>query len=1363
MSKDNIEILKKIEQGLKNLLFVDSARLRYRIRKVKQCIYEDQSVEKMIEKLQLQYEYALERKTKRESAGLSISYPKNLTITEKVDEIKKVISENQVVIVSGTTGSGKTTQLPKILIELGYGNKGRIGCTQPRRLAASGMARRVASEMYAVYGKEVGCQVRFANDTCDQTVIKFMTDGILLAETMNDKLLLQYDALIIDEAHERSLNIDFILGYLKNILSKRPDLKIIISSATLDSAGFSEFYGNKYKTDGKDNITGNISIDQNLERYAPIVKIEGRTFPVEDYYLPPVDDEEDLSNHILRAVKWLSELDKKGDVLVFLPGEREITDALDLLFGQNWLDSDILPLFGRLSMAEQQRVFNSGNRRRIILATNVAETSITIPGIHYVIDSGLVRLSRYNPRTHIQSLLIEQISQASAKQRRGRCGRIAEGLCVYLYDKDTLNDAPQYTDPEICRTSLAGVILQMEMLKLPTIDLFPFIDPPNSSLIREGYKTLFEISALDKNFKLTNEGFDISAFPIDPHLAKMICQANRENIIPEMLALVSFFSIQDPRERPTLNRQAADLSHKQWYDERSDFVSVLKLWNFIQNEKKNGSSNSRIRRLCKQNFINFRRFKEWQNLYQDLFDTVQNLKWNFEGKKNDIRVFEDIVIRPVHKSEGFGESYESLHRTILSGLPRNIGLKGEDSDKSVIETDKNSKNKGLIKKFDSIEPNIYIGTKNRKFNIFPGSNLFKVMPKWIMSFALVETSKLYARINAEINPEWLEEIAPDLCKYSYKNIAWNQAKGFVYAIETVSFAGLLVHRGRRMHYCRVDAIKTRDIFIRDGIVPGNINTWGKWRQIHRRMLYNIRNLESRIRRPDSLLDEEAIFDHFNKILPDTVLSTRDLEQWLKKSHAGIAMHMNDAMLQQLNPIKKDDYPDKIFFYDNPFKLKYIFDPGTEDDGLTLYCSTDQLGFLPDWATDWLIPGWLSEKVRLLIRSLPKRIRVLCNPAQHTSDEFVEKVKTDEISIDQFLLAVLADYLSDKTGERIFVDDFDSERLPKYLIMKVAETDSDGKIIGVTDGIPDREEISSKLSSAVVTIKKWIKTGCTDWPYSESLPEEVSLKESNSTLTGYPALVDEEHSVGVQVFMNETEAEFNHRSGLIRLFKIQYKEQGKHIEKKLPINSSTLMTLSFIDPSGEFKKDFVDTAIYLALTNENTISIRDANTFNNRAEETLGELYSIAVKMGKTLDTIVEERDAAMKIVNSLKSSKNAIQDIEEQLGFLFRPGFMKNEILYERYFRFMKALRIRADRLRYSPLKDNSKLQELYPYQTKLDERLNPIANPDSAYGLMGFAWCLQDYRISLFAPELRPFQKVSPKRLDEAWENTLYDRLKNS
>jgi ATP-dependent helicase HrpA len=784
------------------------------ISRIRQRIHAGQPAGRMFDNLET-FIINCERFALKPIAGrISYSFPENLPITNHVDNIRDALQRHQTVIVCGTTGSGKTTQLPKIALAIGQGRYGRIGCTQPRRLAATAMARRVASELNVQCGREVGYQVRFDNRTGADTVIKFMTDGILLAETQNDGDLLQYDTLIIDEAHERSLNIDFILGYLKNLLHKRLDLKIVISSATLDAENFSRFFNN-----------------------APVIAVEGRAYPVDDFFLPPEEDE-DLSAHIGRAVRWISEIDRRGDILVFLPGEREIREAADLLHGWNLAHTEVLPLFARLSMSGQQRVFSPGPGRRIILATNVAETSITIPGVHYVIDSGFVRLSRFNPRNQIQELQIEQVSQAGARQRRGRCGRIAAGVCVYLYEKEKLEASQPYTDPEIRRTCLAGVILQMAMLGLPPIERFPFLDAPQPALIREGYRTLRDIGAIDNAGRITGEGRQIAAMPLDPRLAKTICYARNCKVLPEIMVISAFLSIQDPRERPSEQRQAADQAHCQWRDENSDFISILKLWNFVQNEAA-GMSNSAIHKLCRRNFLNYNRIREWKNLYLDLCEAVSDEEW---GVSTAAGIEQDEF------------NYDMIHKALLSGIPGNIGM------------------------YDR-EEQIFIGAGNRKFHIFPGSGLFKKkpVPPWVMAFALVSTAKVFARQAAVIKPEWIEEVAPHLCTVIYENAVWDKAAGFVFAREKVIFGGLVINGGRRVHYGKVCPDEARIIFIREAMVPGEINSSGKWLKNHLLMLKTINALEEKIRRPGVLLDTDAIFAHFNHALPPQACSAKSLD------------------------------------------------------------------------------------------------------------------------------------------------------------------------------------------------------------------------------------------------------------------------------------------------------------------------------------------------------------------------------------------------------------------------------------------------------------------------------------------------------
>ncbi len=1226
---------------------------------------------------------SLERAKKRAAVKLKIDYPEILPISAKRVEIQKLVKDHQVLIVCGTTGSGKTTQLPKIMLEAGAGKTGRIGITQPRRLAATGMARRVAEEMQTDYGKGVGCQVRFDNQTCDETIIKFMTDGILLAETQRDRHLQQYDCLIIDEAHERSLNIDFILGYLKNLTQVRPDLKIVISSATLDAESFSEFFNN-----------------------APVIEVEGRTYPVDDFFLPPGNDEE-LSNHLLRAMRWISDVDDQGDVLIFLPGEREIRDATKKLEGQPWKNTEILPLFGRLSMGEQQRVFKSGGRRRIILATNVAETSITIPGIHYVIDSGLVRLSRYNPRTQVQGLQVEQVSQASARQRRGRCGRVTDGICIYLYDKDTLEGSAHYTDPEIRRTSLAGVILQMELLGLPPIEQFPLLDPPQSALVREGYKALQDMGAIDEDRKLTPMGRNISKFPTDPHLARMIVQAHDEGALPEILVLVSFLSIQDVRERPSEKAEAADLAHKQWIDLKSDFMTILNLWDAIEDERGTGGSHGKLRKFCKKNFINYRRVMEWRNLWKDLQKNVCDLGWDKSYTTNQRR--NDAVLETSH--------YDLVHRSLLAGLPTNIGLKGEGRE--------------------------FTAVRNRKFFIFPGSGLFMKPPEWVMVFALVETTKLYARTVAEIKPEWLEDVAPHLCKSVYKKPVWNPEQGFVYAKESIVSGGLTLLDDRRVHYGPINPEEARKIFIREGLAPGNLTTRSEWLKLHHQMLDNIGALEEKIRRPSALLDHNAIFDHFERLLPLEVYSVKTLERWVHKKHARIAMRMKDAMYPQSTPVTLEDYPDSLTFHEERFQLIYSFDPGEELDGIALVCPTDKLAFLPDWAPDWLVPGWLEEKVNRLLRTLPKNVQTTVMPIDRTAREFVQS----DISMAQPLLDALSAYLQQEFKLPVDASDFDESALPAFLRMKLIET-KDNEIVQIHTSISDEHRLTAHRSGAAIAFAKWALPPQPEWP-GDTLPEFIISTDAKKT-QGYPALTAEARGVGRQVFLSKIEATISHRAGLVQLFRIQQADQVKYLEKRPPFTPFAQLTLASIDD--EFLADFFDATIHEALTQDSRYEIRNASTFEQRAQEARGTFYEIATENAEILESLLEQREKMISVLEELPGDIDSRLDLGLQLDFLFRAGFLQTIDVFSRYPRYLKAMQIRTQRIRNNAPADLRKLAEVEPFQNRLSAKLLESDDIGSAHDLLEFAMLLEEFRVNRFAPEIKTPIKVSAQRLEEVW-----------
>ena len=1215
-----------------------------------------------------------ERAEKRSQVQLKISYPEDLPISGKRADIRKLIEENPVSIVCGTTGSGKTTQLPKIVYEAGRGKSGRIGVTQPRRLAATGMARRVAEEMQTPCGSGVGCQVRFDNKTSDETIVKFMTDGILLAETQRDRLLRQYDCIIIDEAHERSLNIDFLLGYLKTILPRRPDLKIIISSATLDAEGFSKFFND-----------------------APVIEVEGRAFPVEDVFLPPGKDEE-LSNHIARAMRWISDVDDSGDVLIFLPGEREIRDAAKKLEGQGWPDTEILPLFGRLSMSEQQRVFKVGGRRRIILATNVAETSITIPGIHYVIDSGQVRLSRYNPRTQVQRLQIEQVSQASARQRRGRCGRVSDGICIYLYDQETLESSAQYTDPEIRRTSLAGVILQMDVLRLPPIEQFPLIDPPQSSLVNEGYKALYDIGAIDEHRRLTPMGRDIAAFPVDPHLARMLLQAQTEGALDDVLTLVAFLSIQDVRERPAEKADAADLAHQQWTDPTSDFLTILNLWTFIEKERASGASHGKLRRLCSKNFINYRRIIEWSNLRRELRDAcrgIQNSKPAAQNSKHE-------AAHP-----------DLIHRSLLAGLPANIGLKGETAE--------------------------FIGARERSFFIFPGSALFKKPPEWVMTFALVETTRLYARIAAGIDPAWVNQVAPHLCKKVYKNPSWNPDNGFVYAKESIMSGGLQLVDERRVHYGPINPKASREIFIRDGMVPGNLNTRGGWLKLHRAMLDEINEMEEKLRRPGAFLDTEAIFRHFDRILPDDVYSVQTLEKWVRKTKARIAMRKDDALYPQLDELSDADFPDRISFGDQSFPLHYTFEPGDELDGVAVLCPSDKLNLIPEGATDWLVPGRLEEKVGALLRTLPKNLRTRIQPIDQTAKVFYHTFKG---MVHESLTGALSQFLQKNYDLPVDENDFNPAALPAHLQMKIVETDGE-QIVEVHSALSDQQRKTLCRSGAEAAFAHWERPPKTCWP-TDDLPEQV-IDEGPKQTQGHPALCAEASGVGARVFLCEINAHYTHRSGLARLFRIVQADQVKYVEKRLPLNPMLQLTLNAIDE--HFIDDLLDVAIVTALGDD----IRNEATFNARATEARGELYTTVAELATRLETLLEQRQNVIETLDDLPSG--AREDIELQLDYLFRPGFLKTEDVFSRYPRYLRAIRIRIERLGNNPAADQNKMAEVEPYQNRLTEALLARDDLATAYDLIELAMMLEEFRINRFAPEVRTDGKISAKRLDKKFQ----------
>ncbi|MDF1813350.1 MAG: ATP-dependent RNA helicase HrpA, partial [Verrucomicrobiales bacterium] len=889
---------------------------------------------------------------------LHLEYP-DLPVAREKDTILSAMEKHQVVVVVGDTGSGKTTQLPKMAMEFAdkHGIKrGRVGCTQPRRIAAASVAQRVAEEMKTTLGNVVGYQVRFLEKVSKDTSLKFMTDGILLAETQGDILLKQYHTIIIDEAHERSLNIDFLLGYLKRLLPKRRDLKVLISSATLDAGGFAEFFDN-----------------------CPIVEVEGRTFPVEVENLP-AQDREDLPRHVARAVENISEYDERGDILVFLPGEREIRECGDMLEGRQYRATDICPLFARLGLGDQQRIFSpSPGRRRIVLATNVAETSLTIPGIVYVIDSGLARVSRWNPGRQVQRLQIEPVSQASARQRKGRCGRVSEGICIRLYDEDDFQERPEFTDPEIRRSSLAGVILRMKSLGLPDITEFPFLDPPKTGNITEGYRTLREIGALNKAKELTETGRKLARIPVEPRLGKMLVTAAETGCLGPVLIIVSGLTVMDPRERPAEKKEAADKAHAQWEDEDSDFLSFLHLWNELLEFREGRKwKKNQLRKYCKQNFLNFRRVLEWDNLRRELGQLGKGqLKWRWQD-------FEGHHIET-------GE-YQLIHEALLSGVPRQFGL-----------LDTESKD--------------YKSATGGKFAIFPGSGLFgKKKPDWLLAFEMVDTTRLWARRVARIDPAWVENVAPHLCRSRYHSAYWNKKQGAVYAKEIVVCGGLHVIDDRRLHYGRIDPAASREIFIRDGLLGDGLIKQPAFLKRIKELKEQVHLMEQKTRRVGGLWHEDAIYEFLCSRIPEEMCTAKAFHRWMRESaHVDALMpELSDVILEDPDDIGVGQYPDTLEFAGEEYPLHYLHSPGDACDGVTIELALSQLHNFPDWLPSWGVWGDLEGRVMLLIRSLPKSLRVACQPVAETAVSFLEAwngwVPTQSLYIE------LAGFLSTKTGK-----------------------------------------------------------------------------------------------------------------------------------------------------------------------------------------------------------------------------------------------------------------------------------------------------------------------------------------------------------
>ncbi|WP_093329822.1 ATP-dependent RNA helicase HrpA [Thalassotalea agarivorans] len=1240
-------------------------------------------------------EQAIEESIAQKQAKLSnpprIIYPDGLPVSERVEDIKKAIESHQVTIIAGETGSGKTTQIPKICMELGRGVDGLIGHTQPRRIAARTVANRIAEELQSTLGDIVGYKVRFSDHVSDNSYVKLMTDGILLAEMQTDRLLRQYDTIIIDEAHERSLNIDFILGYIKQILPKRPDLKVIITSATIDPERFSKHFND-----------------------APIVEVSGRTYPVEVRYRPLSSEESDVDviEGIIGAVEELSELGL-GDILIFLNGEREIRDTAHALEREQFKSTTILPLYARLSVEEQNRIFKPHAGRNIVLATNVAETSLTVPGIKYVIDPGTARISRYSSRTKVQRLPIEKVSQASANQRAGRCGRVSAGVCIRLYDEDDFNSRSEFTDPEILRTNLATVILQMLTLGLGEIEKFPFVQPPENRNISDGVRLLEELDAVKKGgqkVSLTKDGQTLAKFPIDPRLAKMMLTAIKLGCSEQVAIVVSALSIQDPRERPHEKRTNADQHHARFKDETSDFLSLIKLWMYIQEQQK-ALSNNQFRKLCQKEFLSYLRIREWQDIFSQLRLTLREVKASLDSVDVEQQSGADLV-----------------HQSILSGLLSHLGQLDDKRE--------------------------YKGARNSKFVIFPGSSLAKKSPKWLMAAELVETSRLFARMVAKIDANWIEPYAKHLLKYSYSEPHWSKKKGVAVAYEQITLYGLVIVAKRPVIYKQIDPEASRHLFIMDGLVRAQVNLQESFYQKNQALVKDIEENEQKARRKDFLAEEDVQFDFYDQHIPTSVVCLKSFLAWWKK-----AKHKTPNLLSFTRELLlKDDakalsanaYPTTWQQGAMALPLSYKFEPGEPDDGVSVHIPIALLNQIQPEGFDWLVPALYEELTVSLIKGLPKHVRKNFVPAPNYASAALANMSPDQGDIKD----ALAKQLLRMSGMRIERSLFDAIALPDHLNMNFKVFNERNKLLKQgRDLIALKTELKGAVKHTIkqVAEKGIEKTEITQWDF-DAIPEQYSKKIANIEMQAFPALVDKKTTVAIELFEQQAIADNAMKLGVARLILLNIPSPVKYLHEKLPNRTKLGMYFNPFGSIQELISDCIEAAC-LYLVEQAPELPRDEQNFVALKEHVRGEIADIVLDGAIKVEQILSlSHDIRKKLkgkaqLNMIQSQGDIKQNVESLVykGFVTKAGYKRLDDII----RYLNATLRRFEKLPIDPNQDRLKLLEI----DKVTEQFNDVVGKqrkdlplDNA--LADTFWMIQELRVSLFAQNLKTAYPISTKRI---------------
>ncbi|WP_225099834.1 ATP-dependent RNA helicase HrpA [Streptomyces sp. CoH27] len=1239
----------------------------------------------------------------------AVSYPEQLPVSQKKAEIAEAIRDHQVVIVAGETGSGKTTQIPKICMELGRGVRGMIGHTQPRRIAARTVAERVAEELRTTLGEAVGWKVRFTDQVNpDATFIKLMTDGILLAEIQTDRELRAYDTIIIDEAHERSLNIDFLLGYLAQLLPKRPDLKVVITSATIDPERFSRHFGD-----------------------APIIEVSGRTYPVEVRYRPLLEeDAEDADRDQITAIcDAVEELqaEGQGDILVFLSGEREIRDTADALEKKRYRFTEILPLYARLSHAEQHRVFQPHTGRRIVLATNVAETSLTVPGIKYVIDPGFARISRYSHRTKVQRLPIEPVSQASANQRKGRCGRTSDGICIRLYSEDDFLARPEFTDAEILRTNLASVILQMTAAGLGEIEKFPFIDPPDHRNIRDGVQLLQELGALDPAQKdprkrLTDTGRKLAQLPVDPRLARMVLEADKNGCVREVMVIAAALSIQDPRERPADKQTQADQQHARFKDETSDFLAYLNLWRYVREQQRERGSSS-FRRMCKQEYLNFLRIREWQDIYLQLRTVAKQMG--------------------IHLAEEDAPS-DRIHTSLLSGLLSHIGMKDvKDGNK-----------------------NEYLGARNAKFAIFPGSALFKKQPKFVMSAELVETSRLWARVNAKIEPEWVEPLAEHLLKRTYSEPHWEKDQAAVMAYEKVTLYGVPIVAQRKVNYGRIDPGTSRELFIRNALVEGDWRTHHKFFADNRRLLSEVEELEHRARRRDIVVDDDTLFDFYDQRVPDHVVSGAHFDSWWKrKRHEQpdfLDFEREMLIRESAEAVTKADYPDSWRQGQLKFRVTYQFEPGADADGVTVHIPLQVLNQVTDEGFDWQIPGLREEVVTELIRSLPKPVRRHYVPAPNYAKAFLEKA----VPLQEPLPVTMARELKRMVGVPFEAEDFDWSKVPDHLKITFRIVDERRRKLAEDKDLealklrlkPKARQALSQAAAATASREggeSLERKGLTDWTIG-SLTRVFETRRAGQPVKAYPALVDDGDTVSVRLFDTEAEQAEAMWQGTRRLILRNIPvNPAKFASEKL--TNAQKLALS-ANPHGSVQALFDDCAMAAAdkLIADFGGPVWDEESYRKLYDKVRAEIVDTTVRTVAQVQQVLAAWQACERRLKATRSPALLanLTDVRGQLDALVKPGFVTWAGIRRLpdLMRYLVAADRRLQQMPTNVQRDTTRMEKVHEMRDEyawLLEQL-PKGRP-VPQAVLDIRWMIEELRVSYFAHALGTAYPVSDKRIVKA------------